>query len=85
MEYAFIIPLTCSTIYFILYKLDIKINVSFNNLFKSSIITFTFYSIVRGVLEIYGTTNSLINIYLIVGIILFVMSLCIKCKFKVQK
>lgn len=47
------------------------------NLYNASIATFTIYSIFKGILEIYGTTNKLINIYLYIGILLFIISIAI--------
>lgn len=72
MTYAFMIPLVFGFIPSILniYK---KININ-NKLYKASIFTFLAYSLSRGFLEIYGTTNSLINIYLYVGSILLILS-----------
>lgn len=72
MEYSFVIPLLNSLILFIIYKLNKNINKISNVLFNLSVITLTIYSIVRGIFEIYGTTNSLINIYLVV-VCLFIM------------
>lgn len=45
------------------------------NLYHSGIATLTVGSIIRGVLDIYGTTNQLTNYYWIVGIILIAISL----------
>ena len=75
MEYAFVIPLFNSLILFIIYKLNKNINKISNTLFNLSVITLTVYSIVRGILEIYGTTNSLINIYLVGVCLFFVFSI----------
>jgi hypothetical protein len=44
------------------------------NLYNASIATFTVYSIIKGVLDIYGTTNKLINAYLVVGMICLIIS-----------
>jgi hypothetical protein len=44
------------------------------NFYNASIATFTVYSIIKGVLDIYGTTNKLINVYLVVGIICLIIS-----------
>ena len=79
MIFAFIFPLIGSFI-FLVFK-----NISYlsSNLINISIITFTLYSIIHGVLDIYGTTNELINIYLYLGItftILTIISLFIKKK-----
>ena len=51
------------------------INIKSHNFFKSSIITFTLGFIIKGILDIYGTTNSLLLLYLILGIILFILSI----------
>ena len=75
MTYAFIIPLIFG---FIPSVLNIKLKLINNKLYKASIFTFLAYSLLRGFLEIYGTTNSLINIYLYVGIVLFLLSVSIK-------
>lgn len=64
MTYAFIIPLVFGFIPS-LFKLKI-----INKYYNAGIITFTIYSLMRGFLEIYGTTNSLIKIYLYIGTIL---------------
>ena len=56
-------------------KQKLKIKVTSHNLFKSSILTFTFYFIIKGVLEIYGTTNSLVIIYLIIGFNLLLLNI----------
>jgi len=71
MTYAFIIPLVFG---FIPNLLKLKTNKYYN----ASIITLTIYSLMRGFLEIYGTTNSLINVYLYVGITLLLLSVSIK-------
>ena len=52
-----------------------NIKIISHNLFKSSIITFTLGSILKGVLDIYGTTNKLIITYLILGLILLIISI----------
>lgn len=76
MTYAFIIPLIFDIILKILKtRKVIKLNLG---LYTAGAITLTIYSLMRGFLEIYGTTNNLINIYLFVGIILFLISL-LKC------
>lgn len=71
MTYAFIIPLVFGLIPN-LFKLKT------NKFYNASIITFTIYSLLRGFLEIYVTTNSLINIYLYVGSTLLLLSISIK-------
>ena len=72
MTYAFIIPLALGFIPS-LFKLKI-----INQYYNAGVITFTIYSLMRGFLEIYGTTNSLINVYLYVGITLLLLSVSIK-------
>ena len=85
MMYAFVIPLILGTlIYGIIYIFEL--NKSFNEfgmkLYNSSIITFTLGSIMKGVLEIYGTTNKLTIIYLIIGIITLIISIIINIVYK---
>lgn len=78
MIYSFTIPLIFGVImYFTMYLLKIKKlpNKIENNLYNASIATFTFGEIMQGVLEIYGTTNSKIYLYLIVGALFFMISL----------
>jgi hypothetical protein len=75
MYLAFLIPL-----FGIIIKITLKIifpnyNNLFSKLYDSSIMTFTIGSIIKGVIEIYGTTNHLITIYLIFGIILLFSAL----------
>lgn len=76
MTYLCLIPFVFgalpSLISFLLNKEIKRISI---NLYNASVATFTLYSLLRGVLEIYGTTNRLINIYLIVGIILLLLSI----------
>ena len=77
MIFAFVIPLIGYILYWLIDKGIIKIpsNIS-NKLFGYSIATLTIYSILHGVLDIYGTTNGKIYVLLIVGIVLLIM--CIK-------
>lgn len=73
MTYAFIIPLIFGIILKILKTRKlIKLN---PGIYTAGVVTLTIYALMRGFLEIYGTTNFLINIYLFVGIILFIISL----------
>lgn len=80
MLYAFLIPLFLGLIISVILciinenYLPTRIPV---NLYNASICTLTVYSIFKGVLEIYGTTNSLIQIYLYVGVLLLIVSLII--------
>lgn len=74
MIYAFIFPLCFGTFPFI--TLSIYGYISFPkrislNLYNSGIATLTVGSIMEGVLEIYGTENSLLRIFWIVGVLLF--------------
>ena len=47
------------------------------NLYHSGIVTLTVGSILQGILEIYGTTNALINYYTPVGILLLTVGILI--------
>lgn len=82
MIFAFLIPLINFLINIIFISGKIKINKLSKNLFSMSICSFTFLSIIKGVLDIYGTTNNLIFIYLIVGLILLVPSIILFVKTK---
>lgn len=78
MIFAFVIPLLFGVIvsfaiYFTKTK-NLPSNIEFS-LYNASIATFTIGSIIQGVLEIYGTTNGKVYLYLIVGIILLVASI----------
>lgn len=76
MMFAFLIPLIFGVaITYILNKKNIKINAISNNLYNSSVITFTVYSIIQGILEIYGTTNMLSIIYIASGVLLLIASI----------
>ena len=71
MIYAFIFPLIGGIIFWLLIgtsKKIIYINKILINSHSASIATFTFGFIFKGVLDIYGTTSNLCNIYWIVGI-----------------
>ena len=71
MTYAFLVPLWGGVVpYFALILADRKIhpNIAAYNLYNSGIITLTVGSIFQGVLEIYGTTNELIYVYVIAGV-----------------
>lgn len=77
---AYLIPLIFGCILsFIVYifklnKLFKRISI---NLYNASVATITIYFIFYGVLEIYGTTNKLINVYLYVSILLLIISIII--------
>lgn len=74
MIYAFAFPLVGGCLPFFLlgfwgYNRKLPTSLS-RNLYHSGIATLTVGSVIRGVLEIYGTTNALSDYYWIVGIIL---------------
>lgn len=73
MIYAFVFPLVFGTLPFMMLSLErVKRypNTIARNLYHSGIATLTVGSIVRGVLEIYGTTNTLADYYWPVGLVL---------------
>lgn len=82
MIYAFAFPLVGGTLPFFAFAFSRAKRypraVS-RNLYHTGIAVLTVGSILRGVLEIYGTTNRLIKIYWILGIVLTVIGaiLCI--------
>ena len=77
MYLAFTIPMLALIVTIVIFKLKIKIFKYSNKLFNYGIITLTIGSIVKGALDIYGTTNKLVYLYLIISIILFCISLII--------
>ena len=75
MLYAFAFPLVGGTLVFNILsflKLQKYPNAIACNLYHSGIATLTVGSVVQGVLEIYGTTNTLSDYYWYVGIVLIV-------------
>ena len=75
MIYAFAFPLAGGTLPFcILNLLQVKKypNALARNLFHSGIAALTVGSIIRGVLDIYGTTNALSSYYWLVGTTLLI-------------
>lgn len=79
MLFAFTIPLFFGCLlseYIYSFKIKNITRLSVN-LYNASIANFTIYSLIKGVLDIYGTTNSKINIYLILGIIFIILSILI--------
>lgn len=83
MKFAFAIPFLFGTIVSLLiyiFKVKSFQNRILVNTYNASVATFTIYFIIRGVLDIYGTTNDLINIYIIAGFILFLISTIIFVK-----
>ncbi len=82
MIYAFAIPLVMGALpYSIMALKQYQPDELFLHLWNSAVITFTIGSIFKGVLEIYGTTNSLLTVYPIAGLILAILAL-ITLKFK---
>ena len=71
MLYAFSIPLSAGIIRLIFNK---WLN---NTIFRASWITLLVYSYMRGVIEIYGTTNIYLPIFLYVGIGMLLLSITI--------
>jgi len=82
MMYAFSIPLVMGALPYSLMALkQYQPDKSFLHLWNSAIITFTIGSILKGILDIYGTNSSLLTVYPIVGLILTVFAI-ITLKFK---
>jgi len=82
MIYAFAIPLVMGALtYSIMTLKRCHPDRLFLHLWNSAVITFTIGSVFKGVLDIYGTTNTLLTVYPIVGLILTVLAL-ITLKFK---
>lgn len=84
MIYAFIYPLLCGALPFAalsLYgsrKFPGRLHI---NLYNAGIATLTVGSVMQGVVDIYGTTNTLIRIYwyaglalMLIGVLMFLMS-----------
>ena len=82
---AFLIPLIFGAIVsIIMYVFKIKKVTRVQiNLYNASVATLTVGSIIKGVLEIYGTTNWKVYIYLFIGIFLLIGSILFK-KFTVK-
>lgn len=80
MILAPLIPLILGVfVYVILLKVK-KIGYIESSLYSNGIYTLLIGSILQGVLEIYGTTNKLIWVYLIVGVGLIISSIIIYIK-----
>lgn len=77
MLYAFAFPLAGGTFPFLAISLFRKRypEIVARNVYHSGIATLTVGSIIRGVLEIYGTTNRLTGLYWSVGFILLVVGI----------
>lgn len=81
MIYAFAFPLVGGTLPFHILSLSKSTAYprSFaRNLYHSGIATLTVGSVVRGILDIYGTTNSLSGYYWILGGLLVPAAICIE-------
>lgn len=79
MLYAFAFPLVSALFFLVMCLVPAKKSpgsVS-RNLYHSGIATLTVGSIMRGVLDIYGTTNRLVNIYWAAGFALVVIGIVI--------
>lgn len=78
MILSFLIPLISGAVYYIviyLTKAYRRISVFSSKLYNSAVLTLTIGSVIKGFLEIYGTTNSLIWVYPIVAAILVITSI----------
>ena len=86
MIYAFAVPLILGVIpYYIISKGEKEYNKEFPNLLNCAIYTLTMGCVYKGVLDIYGTTNKLINIYWYASGLLLVMALFNILIFKPKK
>lgn len=76
---AFIIPLLLGALKAYFYiKTNKRVGSLKNDFYNAGIITLMVGFIMNGFLEIYGTTNKLIYVYLILGIFLILISMCKK-------
>jgi hypothetical protein len=78
MIYAFVFPLVGGVLLFLLMgmgKLFINSSAVSCNLYHAGIATLTIGSILTGIVEIYGTTNTLIRIYWMAGTFMILGSL----------
>lgn len=83
MLYAFVFPLVGGTLPFFgmaFSSMPIPNRVS-QNLYHSGIAALTIGSLLKGALEIYGTTNRLISVYWILGILFVLVAILIYCLF----
>ena len=71
MMYAFLFPLIGGTLYnLILYSLRLRLQRGLSLIFyNTGIAALTIGSIVRGILDIYGTDNILANVYRYAGVV----------------
>lgn len=77
MTRAFLIPLVCGafpSLELSLARLPLPAKGS-SRLWHFGIITLTIGSLVRGILDIYGTTNQKVTLYLIAGIVFLAASI----------
>lgn len=82
MIYAFAFPLVGGALPFLALCLSPRVPypaAAVRNLYHSGIATLTTGSIVRGVLEIYGTTNTLSRLYWVFGVVLLVFAAALMC------
>ena len=77
MIFAFVIPLLGGFVpSIIMYALKVKrCRAAADGLYRSGIAALTVGSIIKGVLEIYGTTNALSRLYLYVGAALTILGI----------
>lgn len=76
MIFSFLIPLFMGfMVTMILNRKKIIIDPLSFSMYHASIITFTFASIMKGILDIYGTTNNLLYIYIVIGILMLILSI----------
>ena len=88
MIFAFLIPFLGGTVVFYTIKRFATSTMpgeSLVSLYNCGIATLTVGSIFQGVLEIYGTTNSLVNVYLVVGAMLIISSVAIYIRAVLKK
>ena len=80
MIFSFLIPLIFG--YFISFFKKEGCNELCNSIYNMGVITLSIYSVYMGVLEIYGSTNKLVDVYLYVGILLMLIGLITSFKKK---
>lgn len=88
MIFAFLIPFLGGTlVFYTIKRFTIKSmpGESLVRLYNCGIATLTVGSIFQGVLEIYGTTNSLVNVYLVVGGLLVISAITIYARANLKK
>ncbi|MCR4956706.1 MAG: hypothetical protein K6A30_08475 [Lachnospiraceae bacterium] len=77
MIYAFLVPFTLGGMVFLILAAKEKEALSkwFYNFWNSGIITITFGMVMKGVLEIYGTTNAKLYLYFVLGSLLLLLGI----------